>query len=306
MDLDICGLGTLAADVIMKVDALPGKDSFSMVRKTESQPGGSGTNAIVQAARLGSRSAYIGAVGDDAAGRIVIDSLTEEQVDASHVYVRPGEATTRTEVIVDAKGERFILLNMGDAFFKLRLSKSDRELIHSAKVFFTDLLPGWASMSALKEAYYSDKKVAISLEVGISLFGEMGVTKNQIRDSLHYAHLFMPCRDAAAELTGTTEPLEAGRRLREYCEEAVIVLTMGEGGAFAFSPDGGIYYAPAMPVTAVDTTGAGDSFAGALMHAYLVKEMPLARSLQFAAACAALTCTGLGARFKPANGYPKL
>lgn len=305
MAYDICGLGTLAADIIMTLDALPRKDSFCMVHHTEMQPGGSGTNTIVQAARLGSRCAYLGTVGDDAEGRLVVSSLEAEGVDASHVYVRPGERTTRTEIAVDKNGDKCIFLIMGDAFFKLRLNQKDRALIHEAKVFFTDLLPGWAAMSGLREAFYSDQKIAVSLEVGLDLFADMGVTEGQIRESLHVAHLVVPCRDAARDLTGTDDPFKAASAMREYCEGA-IVFTRGSEGSFAFMPDGGIFRIPACPVKVEDTTGAGDSFMGALMHAYLVKEQPIEQALQFASACAALTCTGLGARYRPPEGYPSL
>ena len=51
--MDIYGLGTFAVDVLMKVDKLPGADSFCVVKSTERQPGGSGTNVIVQCAPLG-------------------------------------------------------------------------------------------------------------------------------------------------------------------------------------------------------------------------------------------------------------
>lgn len=306
MTCDICGLGTLAADVLMAVDTLPGKDSFCMVQHVESQPGGSGTNAVVQAARLGSRCAYIGTVGDDAPGETVRSSLTAEGVDTAHLYVRPGEVTTHTEIVVDQHGEKFILLIMGDAFFKLRLNQEDRDLIHSSKVFFTDLLPGWAALSAVKEAFYSDTKIAMSLQVGIPLFEEMGVTREQILDSLPFADLLVPCKDAARQLSGSEDPMEQGRFFRGCCPKGVIVLTQGSEGSYAFLPDGQVIQTKAVPVRTVDTTGAGDSFTGALMHAYLVKETSIRESLQYASRCAALTCTGLGARFRPEEGYPEL
>lgn len=306
MDYDICGLGTLAADVLMKVDRLPGKDSFSMVQHMESQPGGSGTNTIVQAARLGSRCAYLGTIGSDVPGETVMQSLRDEGVDTSHLYVRPGEVTTHTEIVVDQEGQKFILLIMGDAFFKLRLSQADRAAIHGSKVFFTDLLPGWAALSGIKEAFYSDLKIALSLEIGIPLYEEMGVTRGQILDSLRYADLLAPCRDAAEQLAGTGDLCKAARFFREYNDTGVIVFTEGAKGSTAFLPDGGIFHIPAEEIQAVDTTGAGDSFMGALIHGYLVKGAPIEQALQFATRCAALTCMGLGARFRPAGGYPEL
>ena len=76
--MDIYGLGTFAVDVLMKVDKLPGADSFCVVKSTERQPGGSGTNVIVQCARLGAKCGYIACVGDDGLGQEVIDSLAGE------------------------------------------------------------------------------------------------------------------------------------------------------------------------------------------------------------------------------------
>lgn len=306
MIFDLCGLGTLAADVLMTVDQLPESDSFSMVQHVESQPGGSGTNIVVQAARLGSRTSYIGTIGDDGPGATVRSSLAAEGVDTSCLYTRPGEITTHTEIVVDQHGEKFILLIMGDAFFKLRLSQKERDLIHQAKVFFTDLLPGWAALSAVKEAYCGDQRIAVSIQIGIPLYEEMGITKEQILETLRYAHLLVPCKDAARQLSGSADPMEQGRFFREYSPESLIVLTEGSKGAQAFLPDGRVIETPAFPVNAVDTTGAGDSFMGSLIHGYLVRDRPVEDALRFASHCAALTCTGLGARFRPEGGYPSL
>lgn len=128
----------------------------------------------------------------------------------------------------------------GDAFFKLRLNQKDRTLLHEAKVFFTDLLPGWAAMSALREAFYNEQKIAVSLEVGVSLFAEMGVTADQIRESLRIADLVVPCRDAVRELTGTDDPFEAAKKMRPYCRGSLYIPAGKRlGGFFAGWPYSG-------------------------------------------------------------------
>ena len=76
--MDVYGLGTLAMDVLIQVDTLPGEDSFCIVKSSERQPGGSGTNVIVQLARLGAKCGFIGAVGDDDIGKDVLESLVKE------------------------------------------------------------------------------------------------------------------------------------------------------------------------------------------------------------------------------------
>ena len=57
--MDVYGLGTLAMDVLIQVDTLPGEDSFCIVKSSERQPGGSGTNVIVQLADLSVQSAMM-------------------------------------------------------------------------------------------------------------------------------------------------------------------------------------------------------------------------------------------------------
>lgn len=305
MNLDICGVGTLAADVLMTVDALPGKDSFCMVTHSESQPGGSGTNAVVQAARLGCRSAYIGAVGDDEPGKVVRDSLKEEGIGTDYMEVRKGGVTTHTEVVVDQKGNKFILLIMGDAFFSLALSDKAKEAIAGAKVFFTDLLPHRAAQEGIRLAREKGVKTAVSLQLGMSLMEELGAPRKEVLGALQYADLLLPSGDAVRDIAGTNDPYEAVKAFRNYTA-GDIVFTRGEKGAVTFARDGSMYETAAVKVDVKDTTGAGDSFLGALMAAYLVKGKSLKEALSFASSCAALTCTGLGARFRPKEGYPAL
>ena len=141
MRYDVWGLGTLAMDVLMKVDALPAEDGFCIVEESQSQPGGSGTNVMVQLARLGAKCGYSGAVGDDALGRQVLDSLKREGVDTSAMVIRPGMTTLHTDIVIDKEGRKFIMLNMGEAFASLKSEEVPEHKLREAKVFYTDLLP---------------------------------------------------------------------------------------------------------------------------------------------------------------------
>ena len=123
--MDVYGLGTLAMDVLMKVDNLPSEDGFCIVKSNDRQPGGSGTNVIVQLARLSAKCGYMGAVGDDALGKDVLKSLRDEKVDTKSMMVRPGMITLHTEIVIDEEGRKFIMLNMGDAFDSLRGEELD-------------------------------------------------------------------------------------------------------------------------------------------------------------------------------------
>ena len=100
-------------------------------------------------------------------------------------------------------------------------------------------------------------------------------------------------------LAGTND-MEAALQTLHQKYGNVVVVTMGERGAMAFDGDR-IHYAPAFPVHAVDTTGAGDVFRGGFIYA-LVNGQPMPQALRTANAAAAVSCTRLGAL----NGVPTL
>lgn len=296
--IQLCGLGTLAADILMKVDRLPGKDDFGIVQSTDSQPGGSGTNVAVQAARLGSRCAYIGCTGDDKPGAVVRESLEKEGIDTEGMKILPGGITTHTDIVVDREGQKFILLTMGDAFFRLVLSEKDRLRIRNSQVFFTDLLPGPAAGEGLLEAKRGGAAVAAGMEVDLDTMKALGVSRSQIEKEISGADVFAPCRAGLFQLTGRDDPAEAAAVIRKSFG-GILLLTRGDQGSLAYLPEGTCISVPAFPVEAVDTTGAGDSYMGAFIHAFLVRHRPLRESMEFASRRAALTCTGMGARYCP-------
>ena len=165
--MEVYGLGTLAMDVLMKVDNLPSEDGFCIVKSNDRQPGGSGTNVIVQLARLSAKCGYMGAVGDDALGKDVLKSLRDENVDTKSMIVKPGKITLHTDIVIDDEGRKFIMLNMGDAFESLTSDELDYSAVSSAKVFYTDLLPKEPAITGLKKARKAGVKTVFNMQVGL-------------------------------------------------------------------------------------------------------------------------------------------
>ena len=292
--IDICGLGTLAADILMKVDRLPGKDDFGIVQSTDSQPGGSGTNVAVQAARLGSRCAYIGCTGDDEPGKVVRDSLVKEKIDIDGMQVLTGGVTTHTDIVVDKEGQKFILLTMGDAFFSLTLSEQDRLRIRNSRVFFTDLLPGPAAGEGLREARRGGAASAAGMEVDLDTMKALGVSREQIEREIAMADVFAPCRAGLYQLTGRENPGEAASVIRKNFG-GILLADPGESGSRGVSAGWDMCFCFCLPRGGCRYDSAGDSYMGAFMHAFMVQHRPLRESMEFASYRAALTCTGLGA-----------
>jgi sugar/nucleoside kinase (ribokinase family) len=296
--MDIVGLGTVAMDVILELDVLPGKDEFAVIERRSYLPGGSGTNAIVQAARLGASCAFIAQVGDDQLGDEIVQSLESEGVSTAAMRRKVGGISLHTMVFVAADGAKFIVLDMGDAFLALPAAAADGSLIGSAKVFYTDLLPGAAGLAALKAAKAAGAATVFNMQVGLQQMTGFGVSEAVIAEALRYVDVFAPCREAFAALTGTQDAAAGAAKLADAVH-GLLLLTRGQEGSVAFAPSGLVARVPAFEVEAVDTTGAGDSYIGAFMVARFLEGYPDAEAMRYATACAALTCTGLGARSSP-------
>lgn len=296
--MDVTGLGTLAMDVLMKVDTLPGEDGFCVVESTAYEPGGSGTNVIVQLARLSARCSYIGAVSDDGLGSDILKSLEEEKVDISNMVVIPGKVTLHTNIVIDRQGSKFIMLNMGDAFDKLTAEAVNRELIQKSKVFYTDLLPFAPAKEGLMAAKEGNTPAVFNMQVGLGTFRGFSVAREDVLDILQYVDVFAPCRDGLYDITGTRDLKKCCKILRRY-HKGILLFTLGKEGSVAFDENNREIFVPAKEITPVDTTGAGDSYIGGFIYQYYIKGDTLKASMEFASKCAAYTCSGLGARHSP-------
>ena len=296
--MEVCGLGTIAMDVLMQVDMLPQKDGFCMVKNTSYQPGGSGSNVIVQLARLGAKCGYIAALSKDRYGLDILNNLKAEGVDTSCMEVFDKGVTLHTDIVIDQNGDKFIMLNMGDTFEKLEFDDMKKLYVEKAKVFYTDLCPGKPAMKAITAARNRGIETVFNMQVGLATMNGLGVSKEELLACIREVDVFAPCRQGVFDLTGTENLDECCGYLRNYTD-AVLLFTLGSGGSAAYDRDGTKYEVPCKKVNVIDTTGAGDSYMGGFIYSYCIKGKDLLSSMRFATSCAAHTCSGLGARFSP-------
>lgn len=296
--MEVCGLGTIAMDVLMQVDMLPQKDGFCMVKNTSYQPGGSGSNVIVQLARLGAECGYIAALSKDRYGLDILNNLKAEGVDTSCMEVFDKGVTLHTDIVIDQNGDKFIMLNMGDTFEKLEFDDMKKLYVEKAKVFYTDLCPGKPAMKAITAARNRGIETVFNMQVGLATMNGLGVSTEELLACIREVDVFAPCRQGVFDLTGTENLDECCGYLRNYTD-AVLLFTLGSGGSAAYDRDGTKYEVPCKKVNVIDTTGAGDSYMGGFIYSYCIKGKDLLSSMRFATSCAAHTCSGLGARFSP-------
>ena len=231
--------------------------------------------------RLGMSTRYIGTFGDDANGQLIRRELEQRGIDVTSTLVR--RAPNRHAVIlIDAThGERVVLWQRDD-----RLTLSPR-----------DVCPEWLDGAALVHVDATDEKAAIVLahmarDRGLPVTCDIDRMTPRTSSLLEAVSIPILAEHLPLEITGHSEPESALRRLRRW-HSGPLVVTLGERGAAMLDSDRYIHV-PAFPVRVVDSTGAGDVFRGAFIHALLRGDSP-EDLLRFANAAAAVSCTKEGA-----------
>ncbi|MGQ9849205.1 MAG: carbohydrate kinase family protein [Aggregatilineaceae bacterium] len=281
-EFDFVGVGGIACDLVLRVERLPLDDDKVPAQWIGRLPGGFIANATCAAARLGLRTAYAGWVGDDADGRMLIDSFAEFGVQPLGLARVPGEQTPFTLVITDAGGRRAILL---PAFplYEQPLAPEQLALAKRARVVYT--FPRDAAWCAQLHdaARQGGGLFVLDVEAAVPLRGET------LREAIRLADVFFVAESALKGLG--LSPLEGVMRAGQWA-----VVTAGARGAYGLI--GGqqqTVFQPAFRVPVIDSTGAGDCFHAALLAARL-DGAALPEALAFASAAAALKVQHEGAR----------
>jgi len=295
---DVIGLGTVAMDVFLHVDELPIEDGFASVLKTDYLPGGSGTNVLTQISRLSGKCGYMAQISDDLVGREIKQSMIDEKIDINGLRIVQGATTLHCDIVVDKKGRKFILLNLGNVFDKWTGNDIDLEYFTKAKIFYTDLLPAGPAIEGLKQAKKNNMTTVFNLQMGMNTMKTLGASEQIIFDALEYVDIFAPCLGGFKQLCKTDDFEQAHNYIRNYFKK-LLVCTLGDKGSISFEENEDSVFIPAYPADVIDTTGAGDSYLGAFIYSYLIDKKSLRESMKFATSCAAYTCEHVGARMCP-------
>jgi len=277
-------IGSLNMDLVARCDQLPRPGQTVFGSDFFTAPGGKGANQAVAAARLGAQVTMAGCVGNDQFGRTLLDGLRIDRVGCGLVQ-QATEPTGTALITVDAQGANTIVVISG-ANMACDAALADRALASLDRpgiLLLQHEIPETTNAHAILAARAAGCFVMLNPAPAHAVAPEL----------LPSIDLITPNETEAAELTGSNDPHEAARRLLAQGFRAVLVTLGGEGALYRSSDNA--WHCPAIPVQAVDTTGAGDAYIGALAVA-LAEERSTPESLGFAAAAAGLAVTRLGAQ----------
>jgi len=255
-------LGTINQDQLASVDHHPAPGETVLGRNFRTRAGGKGANQAAAAARAGAAVALVSAVGADDAGRALCASLAKAGIDVSRVSIDSAWHTGVALIAVSESGENSIVVAPGAAgeLDPVKTASTVAELVSSESVMLTQLeLPPDVVTASCRAASAAGARLVLN---------------------------YSPVREVPADAMAVADPIivnagEAGALAgfdvasREDAERAAgviatrtrsVVVTLGGKGAVSLC-DGHLTFVAAPKVKVVDTTGAGDSFAGALAAA---------------------------------------
>jgi len=260
--------------------------------------GGDTSNTAIAAARQGAKVGYVTRVGSDPFGDMFVNLWTQEGIDIRGV-ARDAVAHTGVYFVSHgSKGHTFSYLRAGSAASRMTPLDLPLELIKGCKWLHVSGISQAISASACDAVFAAirmarDAGVKISFDSNLRLkLWPLDRARAIIRSTIGMTDLFLPSIEDSQELSGLVDP----DAILDWCFEAggqMVVLKLGSDGALYGTPE----YRQRIKghrVEAVDATGAGDCFGGALL-ARLVAGDSLTDGVRYANAAAALTTTGYGA-----------
>ncbi|MCO6007660.1 ribokinase [Actinoallomurus purpureus] len=282
---DVLVVGSVNADLVVRVDRRPAAGETVLGSDLATYPGGKGANQAVAAARLGGRVAFLGRAGTDGQGDFLRGALRGDGVDIAHLITTPGPSGVAL-ITVGPEGDNSIIVSPGA---NGRVTEKDvmaaGPLFADASVVSLQLeIPLDAVLAAARAAKAAGARVVFNLSPPAAVPDELLALCDPLVVNEHEA-AFLGASDPAGLLA-------RGPRS--------VVITRGADGAVV-ADGGGVIEVPSPRVEAVDTTGAGDAFTGALAWR-LARGDDLAAAARFATRVGAAAVRVAGAQ----SSFPRL
>lgn len=286
--LDVVVIGTPAIDLVAKVRALPGPDGLAAAETYGSYPGGAGANVAVGVARLGGRVGFLGTVGDDEYGRLLLSAFEDEGIDTRGVRIAKGKGSPSCFIAVGSRGERMIFALGGTALLE-EADQLEVSLLRGIRALYVTDVPTRVAAAAIDAAREEGGFVFLS-PGGLLTSGGL----EHMRELLGKADAVVISQAEASCLYDNATPEQAARSLSAGGPD-VVVMTLGAQGALVLRENRIVKVEAFEVLEALDTTGAGDAFAAGLIAGF-IEGLDWRQAARLGCAVAAIKIRHLGAR----------
>ncbi|ODN41665.1 ribokinase [Piscirickettsia litoralis] len=289
--MSIVVIGSSATDMISLVPHLPKPGETVIGADFQTAAGGKGANQAVAAARLGGDVTLLASIGQDHLGDQSIEGFQKDHLCVDYIQ-RPEGKSGVALIFVAENGENSIAVSPGsNALLSPEYIKSNESVISQACYLLAQLETPMESILAIA-------KLANKYKIPFVL-NPAPRTKKLTDELLQQVSILTPNQTEACLLTGieVIDQASAEQAAQTLLQRGVntVILTLGEQGALIAEKGQPAKLIPGINVTAKDTTGAGDTFNGALVLA-LSKGESLEKAVRFANAAAAISVTRIGAQ----------
>ena len=289
MNKKITVIRSLNYDVILKIPRLPFKGETLTANGAAFSAGGKGANQAVQAAKLKTPTYMVGCVGTDASADFLVNTAKEYGVNVDYIRKVPGSSGMGVINAVE-DGSVYACIVRGANF---EVTKEDVDnampiLKESGVCILQNEIPVEIIVYAIDKAKEAGCTVVLNAAPAIELPEECLskvdiLVVNEVEAEFYCHEKIDSVEKAKTEIKKMAEKYNNN-----------VIFTLGKDGAVAYE-NGTIEFIPAMKVDAIETTGAGDSYIGAVSHS-IIEGKSLIEACKFATKCSAITVCRMGAQ----------
>lgn len=299
---DVVALGELLIDFTMNGQSEQGNPLF------EANPGGAPCNVLSMLQNLGRKTAFIGKVGDDFLGKMLIETVKNQGISTENLLMDAHIPTTLAFVHTASDGDRsFSFYRKPGADIMLRKEEIQKELLEQTRVFHFGSLSMThpeiedATKAAIQMAKDAGAIISFDPNLRVPLWDSLEVAREKIAYGISQCDILKISDDEIAFFTGEADIDKGVSMIRQMYDIPLICATMGKNGSKAYYQRHKVACKPFIQKNTIETTGAGDTFMACVIHAVLEHGLgnmdgtKLYDMLRFANAAAALITTRKGA-----------
>ena len=288
--IQVIGLGQACVDYLSSLNAYPQEDGKAELTDLHIRCGGPASTALVTLSRLGISTAFLGSISDDPFGVKILNNLKREKVDISYLKIIPDYTSQFAFIAITREGKKRTIFWHRGTVPHLRKSNVDISQFPKAHILHVDGLMIEASIEAARQAR----------ALGITVVMDAGTMRKGSKKLSELIDILIASETFATPLVGSDASNETALYALKDLGPEQVVITLGARGSIGLNNQG-IFRQKAFPISAIDTTGAGDVYHGGYIYG-LLQGWDMHECMRFASATAALKCTQIGAQ----SGIPNL